>query len=209
MMNVYGFTCEGKRWWKKSRKKEWTVATKVRICYAGFHFHFEKYNGKQKSAWSRRRVPWETTLAIFPQANICPQVAQLVKNLPANAEDACLNPGSGRSSAEGNGNPPQCSCLENSMDRGAWWAIVYGVANSRTWLSRQARTRQIWKKTKYCIGQNIHSGFSVRLVFLMSSPLLHLRPEALFVPQKMCKTIVLQVCSSNQQYQHYLGTNYY
>ena len=33
---------------------------------------------------------------------------------------------------EGNGNPVQCSCLENPMDRGAWWAAVYGVAKSRT-----------------------------------------------------------------------------
>ena len=33
---------------------------------------------------------------------------------------------------EGNGNPLQCSCLENSRDRGAWWAAVYGVAQSRS-----------------------------------------------------------------------------
>ena len=38
---------------------------------------------------------------------------------------------------EGNGNPLQCSCLENPMDRGAWWADVYGVAKSRTRLSNQ------------------------------------------------------------------------
>ena len=36
---------------------------------------------------------------------------------------------------EGNGNPLQCSCLENPMDRGTWWATVYGVAKSRTRLS--------------------------------------------------------------------------
>ena len=35
---------------------------------------------------------------------------------------------------EGNGNPVQCSCLENPRDWGAWWAAVYGVAQSRTWL---------------------------------------------------------------------------
>ena len=35
---------------------------------------------------------------------------------------------------EGNGNPLQCSCLENPRDRGAWWAVIYGVAQSRTWL---------------------------------------------------------------------------
>ena len=37
---------------------------------------------------------------------------------------------------EGNGNPLQCSCLENPGDGGAWWAAVYGVAQSRTWLKR-------------------------------------------------------------------------
>ena len=37
---------------------------------------------------------------------------------------------------EGNGNPLQCSCLENPRDRGTWWAAVYGVAQSRTQLKR-------------------------------------------------------------------------
>ena len=37
---------------------------------------------------------------------------------------------------EGNGNPLQCSYLENSRNRGAWWAAVYGVAQTRTWLKR-------------------------------------------------------------------------
>ena len=37
---------------------------------------------------------------------------------------------------EGNGNPLQCSCLESPRDGGAWWAAVYGVAQSRTWLKR-------------------------------------------------------------------------
>ena len=45
-------------------------------------------------------------------------------------------PGSGRSSGEGNGNPLQYSCLENLMDREAWWATIHGVAKSRTWLSK-------------------------------------------------------------------------
>ena len=44
-------------------------------------------------------------------------------------------PGSGRSPGEGNGNPPQCSCLENPMDGGIWWAIVHGVAKSWTQLN--------------------------------------------------------------------------
>ena len=41
---------------------------------------------------------------------------------------------------EGNGNPFQCSCLENPMDRGAWWATVHGLRKSRTRLSDFAFT---------------------------------------------------------------------
>ena len=64
----------------------------------------------------------------------------LVKNPPANAgvaRDAGLIPGSGRS--PGNGNPLQCSCLENQMDRGAWRATVHGVTKSWTQLCDLAR----------------------------------------------------------------------
>ena len=50
------------------------------------------------------------------------------KESTCSAGDLGLNPGSGRTSGEGNGNPLQYSCLENLMDRGAWWAIVHGVA---------------------------------------------------------------------------------
>ena len=52
----------------------------------------------------------------------------MVKNLPANAGDAGLIPRSERVPGGGNGNPLQYSCLGNRMDRGAWWAIVHGVA---------------------------------------------------------------------------------
>ena len=57
------------------------------------------------------------------------QVAQMIKNLPANAEDARYAgsvSGSGTSPAEGNGNPLQYSCLENPMDRGGWQSTVHG-----------------------------------------------------------------------------------
>ena len=50
-----------------------------------------------------------------------------VKNLPANKVDQGSIPGSGRSPGEGNGNPLQYSCLENSVDRGAWRLTVHGV----------------------------------------------------------------------------------
>ena len=52
----------------------------------------------------------------------------VVKNLPANPGDMGLIPESGKSPGEGNGNPLQYSCLGNSMDRRAWWAIVHGVS---------------------------------------------------------------------------------
>ena len=60
-------------------------------------------------------------------------MAQLVKNLPANAggtRDVGLTPGSGRFPGEGNGNPLQYPCLGNSMDRGAWLATVHVFAES-------------------------------------------------------------------------------
>ena len=44
---------------------------------------------------------------------------------------------------EGNGNPLPCSCLENPTDRGAWWAAVYGVAQSRSWLKRLSSSSSI------------------------------------------------------------------
>ena len=59
----------------------------------------------------------------------------VVRNLPAmqgTQEAAGLIPGSGRSPGRGHGNPCQYSCLEYSMDKGAWWAIVHGVAKSQT-----------------------------------------------------------------------------
>ena len=56
----------------------------------------------------------------------------VVKNLPANARGMGLIPGSERSPGEGHGNPLQHSCLENPIDRGAWWSTVRGVAKSQT-----------------------------------------------------------------------------
>ena len=52
-----------------------------------------------------------------------------------NAGDLGSIPGLGKSPGEGNGNPLQDYCLENPMDRGAWWATAHGVAKSRTRLN--------------------------------------------------------------------------
>ena len=57
----------------------------------------------------------------------------MIRNLPANAGDIDGGsiPGSGRSPGRGYGNPLQYSCLENSMDRDAWWATFHGVIQSK------------------------------------------------------------------------------
>ena len=77
-----------------------------------------------------RQEYWSGVLAsyIFP----CTSVS---KESSCSAGDPGLIPGSGRSSRENNGNPFQYSCLENPVDRGAWWATVHGAAKSLTWLS--------------------------------------------------------------------------
>jgi len=54
------------------------------------------------------------------------------KESTCNAGDLGSIPGSGRSPGEGNGSPLQYSCLENSMDRGPWWATVHGIEKSQT-----------------------------------------------------------------------------
>ena len=62
----------------------------------------------------------------------------MVRNMSAKAghvRDTGLIPELGRSPRGGHGYPLQYSCLENHMDRGAWWAIVHGVAKSQTRLS--------------------------------------------------------------------------
>jgi len=93
-------------------------------------------------------------------------VAQLVESV-CSVRDPDSIPGWGRFFGEGNGNPLQCSCLENLRDGGASWAAVYGVAQSRTRLkrlsssSRAARTYTGLEKqtlnraqTKPCLHQD-------------------------------------------------------
>ena len=55
----------------------------------------------------------------------------VVENPPANSEDLGSNPGFGKSPGRGNGNPLQCPCLENAMDRGTWQATVLGLQRVR------------------------------------------------------------------------------
>ena len=75
----------------------------------------------------------------YQRTNQASQVALVVKNTPANAEEARdrgLIPGLARSPGGEHGNPLQYFCLENPMDRGAWWATVHRVAKSWTRLKQ-------------------------------------------------------------------------
>ena len=80
----------------------------------------------------RVRHDWSNLAAAAAAWNVrASLVAQLVKNLPANAGDLVSIPGSGKSPGEGNGNSLQYSCLENPMDRGAWQAAAHEVEGVR------------------------------------------------------------------------------
>ena len=68
----------------------------------------------------------------------------MIKNMLANEGDTGdmgSVPGSGRSPGEGNGNPLHYSCLENTMNRGAWWATDHGVTRNQTRLSTTQQQR--------------------------------------------------------------------
>ena len=69
-------------------------------------------------------------------------VVQCLRLLSPNTGGLGLIPGSGRCPGGGHGNPLQYSCLENPMDRGAWWAIVHDVAKNRTRLRTKHSTAQ-------------------------------------------------------------------
>ena len=100
----------------------------------------------------------------------------MVKNLPANAgniRDTGSVPGLGRSSGEGNGNPPQYSCLEDPVDRGAWWATVHRIAKSWTQL-RQLSTHTVKGQAHCCWNQ---WSFSLALTWAQNQELSqHLLP---------------------------------
>ena len=96
-------------------------------------------------------------------------MAQVVKSPPANAGDlkgTSSISGSGRSPGEGNGNPLQYSCLENSMVRGTWWATVLGVSKSQTRLSR------CWMMEKPS-HQFLFSSIFHLFIYLFGCPCLH------------------------------------
>ena len=76
--------------------------------------------------------------------------------------------------AEGNDNQLQCSCLENPRDGGAWWAAVYGIAQSRTWLKRLSSSRDDFAKTKLVLFAFISENKLQYHYNLLSSDLFHI-----------------------------------
>ena len=93
-------------------------------------FHFGQHN-KLHDTWHLHHRAIEGTLPT-PFLTVKSQTStedfpggSAGKESACNAGDLSLIPGSGRSPGEGNGNPLQYSCLENSMDRGAWWTIQF------------------------------------------------------------------------------------
>ena len=117
---------------------QWSVCVCVCVCVCVVLFNIHDISNylPRSFFFSCRKQAFVRNLAMItaPQTKTGSQV-KLVKNLPANtgdSRDADSIPGSGRSSGEGNGNPPLCSCLRNPMDRGAWWATGHGVAKSLT-----------------------------------------------------------------------------
>ena len=127
--------------WTLALKKKWGISVKlVHLVQSvewqgGFIMCPWTRSQKYVFHWPGRseEVLWlRTQILGFPGGPV-------VKNPPANAREADLIPGFGRSPGKGNGNPLQYSCLENSMDRpmdrGTWWATVHRVAKSQTRLS--------------------------------------------------------------------------
>ena len=106
----------------------------ILVCELVFCGNFTSWlsQGILASLWSTFTL---THRYMAPRAS---QVALVVKNLPARAgdvRDLGLISGSGRSPEGRHCNPLQYSCLENPMDRRAWWVPVHRVAKSQTWLS--------------------------------------------------------------------------
>ena len=88
------------------------------------------------------------------RADIVFQVVLVVKQPPTKAGDTGSIPGWGRSLGGGNSNLFQCSCLENPMDREAWWATVHRVAKNQSQLNMHAGRRQLqhWRRVQQADG---------------------------------------------------------
>ena len=109
------------------------------LCLGLVFFQFYQHYASRRLSF----LPW---VFLAPLLNISWLYVLEFKGFPVGSDgkesacsagDLCWIPGLGRSPGKGNGNPLQYSCLENSLNRGAWWVIVYRVTRSNTteWLT--------------------------------------------------------------------------
>ena len=124
--------------WRKLPHKLFRFGVRELITQEMLHFKTTPDETVNQSSNSFMMEHWDITRQIlgdFPDGSVG-------KETTCNAGDAGLIPGSGRSAGEGNGNQLQYSCLGNPMDRGAWRAMVQGVAKSQTRLSNWPHTHR-------------------------------------------------------------------
>ena len=97
------------------------------LSHLGSHSKLDQFIQSKNCKCSKKKklLPGPYTTWGFPGSSVGKESA-------CSSGDLGSISGSGRSPGEGNGNPLQYSCLENPMDRGAWWATVHGVAKNRT-----------------------------------------------------------------------------
>ena len=123
--------------WVNSLKRKWKWSRSVNVQlfatpWTVTHQAPPSMEFSRQEYWIGLPFP---SLGIFPTEGLNPGILHCRQMLyPLNHRDPVSIPGWERSPGEGNGNPLQYSCLENPMDRGAWWVRVHGVAKSGTQL---------------------------------------------------------------------------
>ena len=117
------------------------------VCWTSviYFYHFKEGNNEQSKLWIELRQDQRASFSYLVLTWSGVFVTFLLSN---NMIDSHLP-----TYGEGNGNPLQCSCLENPRDRGAWWAAISGVTQSRTrlkWLSSLTTNEFSWNHFANC-----------------------------------------------------------
>jgi len=159
ILKLYGWLqnfTKGKLWGQVDQRKYFLFLRKKKISGKKMNLtwkptfnkrHYWAFLGK----WNRRRQ-WHPTPVLLPGKSHgrrslvgCspwgPKESDMTEWLDFHFSLSCFG--------EGNGNPLQCSCLENPRDRGAWLAAIYGVTQSRTWLKRLSSSSSSSRQMEY------------------------------------------------------------
>ena len=120
--------------WERHKKKK-LLTYKYTCIYGNIYIKMEKAMAPHSStlAW---KIPWTEEPGRLQSVGSL----GVGHNWATSLSLSCIG--------EGNGNPLQCSCLENPRDRGAWWAAVYGVTQNRTWLKQLSSSsiyKEVWR----------------------------------------------------------------